>query len=114
MECYRHDPLTKELREGSLAKQFGKSFDNIFHYSGWHKVGPFNSSETIKSGYSWWTYTIVAPKYVSLGFKLPVICFSRGILPVPAEHHVMFIAESCVAGWLPADNSCQQLPTAAL
>jgi hypothetical protein len=66
LECYWNDPLTKQLRDGTISKQLGiagnKTWDNILEYSGWEKLALPSVRDSTRTKSAWWAYTLVAPK----------------------------------------------------
>ncbi|WIA11021.1 hypothetical protein OEZ85_011175 [Tetradesmus obliquus] len=66
LECYTDDPLTQQLRNGSIGKQLGmpgKTWDNLLEYAGWERLALPSVRDSTKTQSPWWAYTLVAPKY---------------------------------------------------
>jgi hypothetical protein len=66
LECYKNDPLTKQLADGTIGRQLelGSSarWKNILHYSGWEELALPSVRDSTRTKSSWWAYTLIAPK----------------------------------------------------
>eukprot|EP00879_Flechtneria_rotunda_P000618 GHRR01000731.1.p1 GENE.GHRR01000731.1~~GHRR01000731.1.p1 ORF type:complete len:1462 (+),score=478.47 GHRR01000731.1:180-4565(+) len=67
LQCYKTDNTTRDLQNGfyGINPRTGVGYANILEYAGWENVGQLSNRDSMDAGkgYSWWSYTMIAPKY---------------------------------------------------